>query len=112
MTLLERVRHYIAENPEELDQGKWCRHTDCGTTRCVGGTAVYLNGDTFIFGRLYMDTTCMDLEGVVWNIGARAQRLLGLDDYDASKLFYHTRNENVLAALDQLIAQQSKDGEG
>lgn len=83
MQLRQAVLDQIVTYPETHDQRDWVG--DCGTTACVAGWALM-----FQLGYLPWGS---------WEILVEAQRLLGLSDYDAVRLFHFTSNEQARLAL-------------
>ena len=83
MQLRQAVLDQITTYPETHDQRDWVG--DCGTTACVAGWALM-----FQLGYLPWGS---------WEILVEAQRLLGLSDYDAVRLFHFTSNEQARLAL-------------
>jgi hypothetical protein len=61
----------------------------CGTNFCFAGHAVLEAGDAILIDPddLFYADTCMDRDGELHSIEGRAQKLLGLDDTQAKRLF-------------------------
>lgn len=91
--LMQETLDYIAAHPDEHDQGDWGEKTDCGTTRCMAGTAIHVTlGCKMLFsesddgwGVAY---SAQDAQGRHRYISELAQELLGVDDEQAEDLFY------------------------
>lgn len=94
--LARMVHAYITEHPDEFDMESWAEKKGCGTSMCLAGTAVFLNGARFIFpepdgivANLYdevLASRAVMPDGRNVDIGDEAHRLLGLPpiiDWDA-----------------------------
>lgn len=84
MQLRQAVLDQIITYPETHDQREWV--SDCCTTACVAGWAlIFVNG-------------CVPI-GDTFDVLEEAQELLELSDYDATRLFHYTTNEQACHAL-------------
>ena len=106
LDLMRAVREQITKHPETHDQTSWGERTKCGTTHCIAGWACALNGDTIQWepdesvGESASSVTTKDGQ---LPIDDRARELLGLDDFEASDLFYAFTRTHALARLGALI---------
>lgn len=104
--LFQKIHDVISVRPAEHDQTDWeWDGGSCGTTRCVAGWAVHLTtGEPLYAGgvgiTLRPETVDLALgHGVDGEadvnklIPVTAQRLLGLDDDLAQRLFFYVSNE-------------------
>lgn len=95
--LLEQVKGTFLRHPKRLDMGFWVRSAndglsdtalvktlleDCGTTGCIAGLACALGGEQEL-------SSCL--------IPSTAQKLLGLTDSEAVRLFYAHKWPNKFA---------------
>jgi hypothetical protein len=119
--LAQVILGYIEEHPERHDQSQWTDIDEkykqpeqveaCGTTGCVAGYSVLFSNDP----RFKYETN-ESRAGTYVTIQPRLEKFpeytgyngswfeagkenLGLSDVDASKLFYHTTNEEARKAL-------------
>lgn len=107
--LLTRVRDHIRAHPEQHDQFYWVRKSECGTTGCIAGWAVLLNGDALEPGKHFsgehdvstMDYALMDNRDTISHF---AQQLLGLSYSQREQLFL-SDNKEALEYLDDLIVR-------
>jgi hypothetical protein len=74
---LRRLRH-----EEHYRQGSYGQETECGTAACIAGHTVLMSGHNL--GECYGQ--CVK-GGRVYDIHRTAQRLLGLTDGEASRIF-------------------------
>jgi hypothetical protein len=93
---LEGALLHIQEHPEEWDQSDWIVQNDCGTVACVAGHVVLREGYPVRRVRHYFDAhggfvwltqVMVDGEWTSTSIRNVAQKLLGLDNFRASRLF-------------------------
>lgn len=101
------VLRLITERPELHDQRYWDGYargsTKCGTTHCVGGWALYAQGQItpslLAVADMGPQTTMCDITAP----------LLGVSPKDAFTLFYSTTNDGAVTALEFLAAGQPID---
>jgi hypothetical protein len=111
--LLDEIVHIIETEPEKWNQGYWGIADfagemgevmpACQTAKCIAGWAVSLRDYDLIFdGRTHNTSeTCQHIvTGRRENISATARVLLGLDVFDADKLFDGT---NTLDQIEGII---------
>lgn len=127
--LLTEVRDLIEADQSKLNMNYWVSipadtvefndgttaKVSCGTTACIAGWAVQLNGDKLLVneysdfeGDKYLAEQCVARNGRVIDISHRAEKLLGLSNYEADVLFGGT-NEVALPMLNTLINGESLD---
>jgi hypothetical protein len=87
------VLNIVETFPDLHNQEGWEEGSNCKTTRCVAGWAQWLHQ-----GRV----NTVDVE----HFGAQA---LGLDEYDAARLFYDTDNAQAVAVLRKIVASEPID---
>lgn len=109
----KRVLNYLLGHPKRHEQDNFGEVTRCGTTMCIAGTAVSLDPDTEVFwDEDGMMETGVLVGGKLVDIDARAAELLGLDEGDASRLFYTIDNEDALDQLgDHIAAAEEASGD-
>lgn len=105
--LAAEILSAIRSDPAQHSQNIWGERThSCGTTMCVAGWAAYLTGHAHYEGLrhpndeemlLLLGTTDYDFVG----LGAE---LLGIDEDDASKLFYYYNDQGALRAMEHIAA--------
>lgn len=92
--LAQGVLDYINEHPEQHDQGVFfASGYTCGTTMCVGGTAIFLAygiSDKASFYDKYPYSSYSDVAGP----------LLGFENIEESDILFYEMNEN--AAVEKL----------
>lgn len=107
--LIKQLADYIETHPEEHDQNAWGHRTACGTTACAAGHAIILAGYSPIWETSADDQTgawMMGVEGFGRFVGDVAQDLLGLSGREALRLFYNTRNGDVVPFLRTILEEQ------
>lgn len=124
--LLTQIRNLVVSEPEKLDMSSWSEisaedlgrfldkdervKVDCGTTQCVAGWALQLNGYKFLIDGsrsedgAYYATECVARNGRVCDIEDRAREMLGLTHDEAGLLFLNTSDEDVVDVLNDFIA--------
>lgn len=95
--LAQLVFDQVTTFPETHHQAEWF-NDDCGTVACVSGWA-QLFCDGYVQGRL-SDSRASHRRG---------QELLGLSDYDATRLFYMVNNDQAKLALKYLANGETID---
>ena len=111
--LLRKELEFITAHPERWRQSTWLQVTGCGTVGCLAGNTVLHAGLTPVLSELapYAHvgavTNVRDDDGLQRTIRQAAQRLLGLSDDQADRIFYPT---NDLRTLWELAARYT-DGE-
>jgi hypothetical protein len=94
----QAVYNFLNAFPEKHDQDSFVEGVTtnlCGTTMCIAGTAVFLDGGV----KALTET----LEGDRPDFDVQARELLGLTRDESRALFYTYDNENALKALKALI---------
>lgn len=92
--LMQKTLDYIAMHPDEHDQSDWAQKSDCGTTRCMAGTAVHVAPGYKLMwhnrpAEEYDYTSqAVDEDGRVYAVRDLAEDLLGVDYSQARDLFY------------------------
>jgi hypothetical protein len=76
--------------------------SQCGTMRCVAGWAQWLHDGI-------VDTSRCSLDNPRWVVEVRAAEVLGLNDDDASMLFFSTDEEQAIAALEYVARGEPID---
>lgn len=108
LTLLRDALDRIEAEPQHWNQHAWAARTTCGTTYCLAGWTCVLAGhhidwDNAIYAD---DAEDAPMEAITltngWLISAAAQRLLGLTDAEADRLF---DGHNTLPELHRMAAQ-------
>jgi hypothetical protein len=96
---LREVMIHVTYEPKRLDMGNWAstdRDSPCGTTACVAGWAVILRGKLPVV---------ISLGAMHLPYGHEAEEvgreLLGLTEEEA-RLLFHTWNENVWTAVEEI----------
>lgn len=93
--LMKRVLSYIKKHPKEWDQGAWgVQRPACGTAMCFAGHAIVMSGGKLIYddpdSEGFRDAVgCRFPHRATEDIGDAAARVLGINNYDASDLFYY-----------------------
>lgn len=107
LPLLRTVLEHVTAHPEEHDQDFWALQRACGTTRCIAGWATYLSGcterwetDPLIAGARGAGFVTTP-NGPTMTVPRAAASLLGLDDGEASVLFY-AENGGVWEAVEEI----------
>lgn len=93
--LLRKTMEYIEAHPEDWDQMHYAMKSEessCGTAMCFAGTAVYLEGYSFVFHRLsgrIGEVVAVDCtkQGNPMLIDHKARELLGLTETQADEIF-------------------------
>lgn len=95
--LLRQTLEYITAHPEEWDQEQWAIKDSCGTAYCAAGTTVVLHdGKDAInwdsahrrnYGSRLSTDEAIRPDGEWIGIRDRAQELLGLNHFQADRLF-------------------------
>lgn len=84
-------------NNEAIERTELGQAETCGTTRCVGGWAVWLHDGTLsLNGGECVCASCSP------DLRRRAAQCLGLHHATANKLFYDTSNEQAVKALEMI----------
>jgi hypothetical protein len=89
--LAKAILDKINAEPDRFDMSVWAsrsadpdpeERSECGTSLCIAGWAVYLNGGRFVFrtDTQFVTDRVAQPDGVVVDIGTWAADLLGLDD--------------------------------
>lgn len=103
--LFQKIHDVISVRPDEHLQSTWeWGSGTCGTVRCVGGWAIHLTTGKPVYadgGSATLRPETVDLarhHGIPPNSGdqlirALAQKLLGLDDDLAQRLFFYVPDE-------------------
>lgn len=101
--LCQLVLDQITTYPESHDQGDWHYATEeCGTVACVSGWAQLLADGQVL-------PTWLAREDGVQEPEARGAELLGLNRYDAMRLFYTCTNDQAKLALKALANGEQVD---
>ena len=90
LPLLRKVLEHITAHPEEHDQNYWGYRSlllGCGTTHCIGGWALVLSGADLAWATSG-DLALAVVDGQVSVPLTGAQKVLGLTDGEAGRLFY------------------------
>ncbi|MGA5467153.1 hypothetical protein [Mycobacterium sp. NPDC050041] len=103
LPLARKVLEHLEAHPDEHDQRHFGYRTPCGTTLCIAGTALMLNGDPIHWSdQGYLTngpgTSAAD------ELDVRAAAVLGLSRIQAAELFYEAENRPALAMLRAHIA--------
>lgn len=121
---LAEVKQYMLDHPEEVDMGDWATKASCNTTRCLAGTAVFLDGhelnwkpklqwvfndvteklDEFIVPDEFVAEETVDGQ----DIEHLAAQILDLSDSDRNGLFY-CDDEEVFGRIDNVLAGDPAD---
>lgn len=97
---LRRVLAHIDANPESLDMRTIAHKSECGTTCCIAGHAVALEGRAFIFDEDgYTNTTTRGEN--VWDLAAL---LLGLTEDEQYDLFHSGNDRQDIQRIAEQIA--------
>lgn len=89
--LFGQVYDYVVAHPELHDQADWTNFNECGTSHCVGGWALH-----FYRPDQSLWKTADDLVGPTSALSTGAAQLLGLNELEASRLFYDTSDEQAV----------------
>lgn len=113
--LAEAIRRTINEHPERFDMGSWAAdkrpgvqrdpHPVCGTTMCLAGWAVVLNGGRPVFNQRSSDRTYWMAEDAIMPDGRRvdiADEGAGLLGIESTSVFYGDEDDATWW-LDQYI---------
>jgi hypothetical protein len=103
--LLRKVYHFLEKHPEKHDQATWC-----GTQQCVAGWACHFAGwrptqDAALVAEAAEEGFPEDFVtdgSVVANVEIVARNILGLDRYEATRLFYAGYCASALGYLREL----------
>lgn len=127
--LLTKIRDLVKLAPQKLDMDYWSAipfdvvelddgsqaRVSCGTTQCIAGWAVQLQGYQFLVGPgnsddgVYYPESCLAEDGRVVDIFDAARQLLGLTECEADLLFINVENSEAIDALNLFIAGKSLD---
>jgi hypothetical protein len=97
---LDRVMDFIDLNPRKHDQNTWGTKTECGTTACLAGWTVLING-----GHLECMHDFYNAKGENVHAKIEAMKILNLDKYAAGVLFYAGSREEIHYHIDRLKRQ-------
>lgn len=113
--LIDKVLGYIREHPQEWDQRFWGEKNVCGTRACFAGHAMLLSGYSLesrqrgcenpedvdhscdVHGCTKFDDVFVRPDGFIIDRGhdREAAKLLGLESFDASRIFLGTRITDI-----------------
>lgn len=86
--LFRQIADLIEDEPERYDQTVYHLLTDCGTTGCIAGHAIMINGWQFEeSGCVYAPGTNRNSDCSCGNLNIYAAELLGLTSDEADVLF-------------------------
>lgn len=117
LPLINKTLDYIRANPDEHDQSEWAKTTDCGTTMCFAGTAVFLSGGMFVWNDsqqaagVHTGSLPEEARGEtdVTDIEEAALVLLGMDSRQGSRLFYGCVNlRDLEETVEDLVREESE----
>jgi hypothetical protein len=105
---LDAAITYAVEHPAEFDMSMWfAQSTGCGTTACLAGTAVALEGGwTPIWSRTYGDLEAYEVRrgDECRNVADLAVELLGLNS-DQERIFYCEGLDIIIEARNEWAAE-------
>jgi hypothetical protein len=112
VALLRKTLEYVTAHPERWEQGYWIRSTPCGTTACLAGTVVLHAGyrphrdfaaESRMLSYVHVgpDVPVPRVRADVAEVREVAKLLLGLDEDEATRLFY---SRNTLRDLWRLAS--------
>lgn len=117
--LFDETLQHVIDYPEEHDQGVWRKVSSCGTTACFAGRALILAGVRWYDNDRWVEADADDDhrycvymyvpgegEVRVCSTRAKAQRLLGLTEGQAAKLFLCTVDHDEAVR----VAKEIRDG--
>lgn len=124
--LARQIRAFIDTNPDRFDMEVWAgtkvgADPVCGTTMCLAGTAVFLNGGEFLFPKIdrraefwgdgdeILASKALMPDGRKVHISFEAARLLNIPDpygegEDFAPLVFSMDDEDAIEWLDEYIA--------
>lgn len=117
--LIKKVYDHIVNNPESHDQGVWAMKTNsCGTVACAAGHALIFSGLDIEWevipawgpgGATREDVARMRFvtmpDGRRETISVGAREVMGLTRAAATKLFFHTTEEEAIDMLEDMLEE-------
>lgn len=101
-----KVLEHLTAHPEEHNQTNFGMRTSCGTTACIAGATILMDADTTVLWDgvgMFGAVTTPTRPGQC--VTDRAAELLGLNSYDAGRLFYNMSNVESLDMLTTYIRE-------
>jgi hypothetical protein len=102
---LEAVLGQIKAHPEQHNQREWAERNECGTSYCLAGWAVVLEGHEILWDEVAEGVYCaLDENGNIDSIKRLAGRILDLSPYQRAQIFYRYNTVDDIELMTKNLA--------